>query len=104
VYDRRQDADKNVFRQTYEGLVGGVAGLLENVPRDEVATRTEISGPASNPRTSTWQTVINLVQNAFFKAILFGFEQEVEKRGGGEAAQRDDAAAAPDAAAKPDHD
>ena len=104
VYDRRQDADKNMFRQTYEGLVGGVAGLLENVPRDEVATRTDISGPASNPRTSTWQTVINLVQNAFFKAILPGFEQEVGKRGGGEAAKRDDAAADPDAAAKPDHD
>lgn len=34
VYDRRQDADEGVFQQIYEGLVGGVARLLENTPRD----------------------------------------------------------------------
>jgi hypothetical protein len=29
------------------------------------------------PQTSTWQTVIRLIQNAFFRAILPGFEKEV---------------------------
>lgn len=77
VYDARQDKEKNLFHKLYEGLVGGVAKLLENTPRDEVATRTEVSGPLESPRSSTWQTVVNLVTNAFFKAILPGFEKEI---------------------------
>jgi hypothetical protein len=77
VYDARQDHEKNLFRKVYEGLIGGIAKLLENRPRKEVATRTDISGPLENPQTSTWQTVVNLVKNGFFKAILPGFEKEI---------------------------
>ena len=79
VYDARQDSEKTLFRKLYEGLVGGVAKLLENTPRDEVATRTDVAGPLENPRASTWQTVVNLVTNAFFKAVLPGFEKEVRR-------------------------
>jgi len=77
VYDRRQDKEKSLFHQLYEGLVGGVAKLLQNRPRQEVATKVEISGTVENPKTSTWETVVNLVRNAFFKAILPGFERQV---------------------------
>jgi hypothetical protein len=80
VYDARQDHEKSLFHKLYEGLVGGLAKLLENTPREEVATRTEISGALKNPQTSTWQTVVNLVKNAFFKAILPGFEKEVRSQ------------------------
>ena len=45
VYDTRQDREKTLFRKLYEGLVGCVAKLLKNTPRDEVATRTDLSGP-----------------------------------------------------------
>ncbi len=77
VFDARQDKEKNLFHQLYEGLIGGVAKLLENRPREEVATKTDLSGPLKDPRIDTWETVINLVRNAFFKAILPGFEKEV---------------------------
>jgi hypothetical protein len=79
VYDARQDKEKGLFRRLYEGLVEGVGKLLENQPRDEVATRTEISGSVENPRSSTWQIITRLIQNAFFKAILPGFEREVSR-------------------------
>ncbi len=77
VYDRRQDKQKDIFRKMYEGLVGGVLGLLKNERRDAVATRADLSGQVENPETSTWQIIVNLVQNAFFKSILPGFEHEV---------------------------
>jgi hypothetical protein len=32
------------------------------------------------PQTSMWQTVINLIQNAFFKAVLPGFEKEIRSQ------------------------
>ncbi len=76
VYDSRQDKEKGVFRKLYEGIIGGVSWLFQNTPRDEVATNIEVSGKLSNPQTSTWDTIIGLVQNAFFKAILPGFERE----------------------------
>jgi Domain of Unknown Function (DUF748) len=77
VYDAQQDQEKNVFRKLYEGLVGDMAKLLENRAREEVATRTNISGTVEDPEASTWQTIINLIRNAFFRAILPGFEKQI---------------------------
>ena len=79
VYDRRQDAEKSMFRKLYEGLVGGISGLLQNRPRSEVATRVPISGDVEAPQTGTWETIVRLIQNAFFRAILPGFEKEVSQ-------------------------
>lgn len=76
VYDRRQDAGEGVMHQIYEGLVGGVARLLENPPRDSVATKAPITGPVDDPKVGTLQLVLRLIQNAFFRAILPGFEAE----------------------------
>jgi hypothetical protein len=76
VYDRKQDAGEGVMHQIYEGLVGGVARLLENPPRDAVATKATITGPVDNPKIGTLQLVLRLIQNAFFRAILPGFEAE----------------------------
>lgn len=79
VYDRRQDKEKGVFRKMYEGLIGGISSLLTNRPREEVATQVGISGDIESPQTSTWETVVGLIQNAFFRAILPGFEKEVSQ-------------------------
>jgi hypothetical protein len=77
VYDRRQDRDKTLFRKLYEMLVGGVAGLLKNSERQEVATVANVSGRIDGPRTSGWQIAARLVQNAFFRSILPGFDREL---------------------------
>lgn len=74
VYDPAQDKDKAMTKKLYEAVVGGVLGLFENEPRDEVATKTEVSGEVGNPQADTWQLVTKLVQNAFFNAILPGLE------------------------------
>jgi len=83
VVDHRQDRDKSLFRKLYEGLVGGISSLLTNRPRQEVATKVPVSGDIESPQTSTWETVLRIIQNAFFKAILPGFEKEVSQRSGG---------------------
>jgi len=76
VYDRRQDKEKGLFRKLYEGVIGGISWIFQNQPRDEVATTIPVSGKLSNPQTSTWETIVGVVQNAFFKAILPGFERQ----------------------------
>jgi len=79
VYDKRQDAEKSFFRKAYEALVGGVAHLLQNRQREEVATVADVSGQLGNPRTSTWQVIGRLIENAFIRAILPGFDREVAR-------------------------
>jgi hypothetical protein len=74
VYDPEKDQDKALSQKIYQAVVGGVLSLLENRPRDEVATTSDVSGPVENPQADTWQIIGKLVQNAFFKAILPGFE------------------------------
>ncbi|MDD2853426.1 MAG: DUF748 domain-containing protein [Desulfuromonadaceae bacterium] len=75
VYDRRKDMARGVSHQMYEMLIGGVATLLENRSHQEVATRVDIKGAVGNPETSTLQIVVELVRNAFFKAMLPSFEK-----------------------------
>jgi hypothetical protein len=82
VYDKRQDQEKSVFRKLYERLVGGVSKLLENRERSEVATKADISGPVSSPNSSTWQVIGRLIENAFIRAILPGFDQELSRATG----------------------
>jgi pentatricopeptide repeat protein len=77
VYDSKQDQEKNIFQKLYEAVVGGVSDLLENTPREEVATKVDMAGPLEDPQASTWQALVNLIQNAFFRAILPGFEREL---------------------------
>jgi Domain of Unknown Function (DUF748) len=76
VYDPEQDSGKPVGQQLYEALVGGAATVLENHSLDQVATRTDLSGPVENPGASTWQIMIGLLRNAFWRAILPGLDRQ----------------------------
>ncbi|BCA54023.1 hypothetical protein W02_11630 [Nitrospira sp. KM1] len=81
VYDPDQDKDKSLLQKLYEAVVGGTLELLANRDRKEVATQADVSGKIQRPETSTLQVVLKLIQNAFFKAILPGFEQEAKRAG-----------------------
>lgn len=76
VYDRRKDKDKSISHQMYEMMVGGAAKILKNRPRQQVATKVDISGSLKNPETSAWQITGQLLKNAFFRALLPSFEKE----------------------------
>jgi Domain of Unknown Function (DUF748) len=75
IHDPAQDQRDGLARKAYESVVGGLAGLFEN-QRDEVATQTDLSGPVEDPKASTFELLVKLVQNAFFEAILPGFDHE----------------------------
>jgi hypothetical protein len=75
VYDRAKDKNRGILHQMYEMMIGGVATILENRTHQEVATKIVIKGRANNPEISTWQIIGELLRNAFFKAIIPGFEK-----------------------------
>jgi hypothetical protein len=76
VYSPEQDKDKAFSAKVKEKVLSGVAKILKNRPRREVATIADISGPVGDTKTDTLRTVLRLVENAFFKAILPGFERQ----------------------------
>jgi hypothetical protein len=78
VYDPKQDAKKPFFKKLYEGLVEGLGDLFENRREDRVATVAKFSGPVGDPNSSVWQILGKTLENAFIRAILPGFEQEIE--------------------------
>ena len=75
VYDPEHDADKKTLKKLFEAVANGVLDLFTSPSTGQVATETDVSGPVEHPRSSTWQILETLVQNAFFKAILPGFEE-----------------------------
>jgi hypothetical protein len=75
VYDSKQEAGKSVGQKLYEMLVGGTAAVLQNRLEDQVATRAELSGPVQHPDASTWQIVVGLLRNAFWRALLPGLDR-----------------------------
>ena len=85
VYDKEQDADKTFGEKVKEKAIDVASKILKNHPRKDVATKADISGPLDSPQTSTWQVLVRLVENAFFKAIVPGLEREAgpSRRGRG---------------------
>ena len=77
VYNPEQDRDKGALKKVYERTLEGMSKILKNIPRKEVATVVRISGPIENPGGNTLEILGKLMQNAFFKAILPGFDREV---------------------------
>jgi hypothetical protein len=79
VYDPEQDRHKNFFRRVWEHIADGLAELLSNRQRDEVATIADLQGSLEDPEASNLQVLVNLIRNAFVEAILPGFERQREE-------------------------
>jgi hypothetical protein len=61
------------------GSAGRYAQLLEN-PREDVAAKVDVSGRLANPNVSIAETLVSLIRNAFFEAILPGFERQLAQK------------------------
>ena len=67
-------AEKGFGHRLYSGLVGIGAKVLKNRLRGEVATVVPISGRVDSPKVARWETVGRLLQNAFVKPLVPGYE------------------------------
>lgn len=83
IYSKAQDEDKPAVKKMYEKVVSGVARILRNREREEVATKADVLGRIDDPKVGTVEAVVKLVQNAFFKTILPGFDLEASRAGQG---------------------
>ena len=73
VYGDHKDHHKSYLQQGWEHIVDGIAYLLKNDDRREVATVARLSGKVTDPKANNFRVVLGLVRNGFFEAILPGF-------------------------------
>jgi len=74
VYDAEKDADKSFGQKIRQGIIGAVAWVLSNRPRNEVATTITLTGRIDSPQYSNWEAFVGMLKNAFISAIRPGFE------------------------------
>ena len=78
VYDWSKDKHKPLMHQAYEATIGAAAHLFKNSNTQKVATVMNLGGKLKSPDTSTWQAIVEVVQNAFIQAILPGFDRQMQ--------------------------
>ncbi|HEY1040045.1 MAG TPA: DUF748 domain-containing protein [Bacteroidia bacterium] len=58
------------FKQIlWETLIGSAAALLENKPKEQLATKVDISGRFDDPDINTWRAISFVLRNAFVRAL-----------------------------------
>jgi hypothetical protein len=70
----------NPLRVAWEATAGFVKNLFKNQPENQLATKVEFRGSIKDPKTSTLDTLINILHNAFVEAYKPQFEEAREKK------------------------
>jgi uncharacterized protein DUF748 len=71
---RWKEAHENPLKVIWETIVAGVAEILKNQPKDQIATRIPLSGDISNPDAGIFATIGNLLRNAYIQALFPSFD------------------------------
>jgi hypothetical protein len=83
VYSHEQEKHQPLVKKAYEAAVGAATHIFKNPSTQKVATQVNLSGKLSQPNMNTWQAIVEIVRNAFIKAILPGFERQVSTQQNG---------------------
>lgn len=68
-FTARGDKKGNVAAELWEKLVAGLAWLVKNRPRDQVATRIPFQGVFGDSQVGMWATIRNLFRHGFVRAF-----------------------------------
>ncbi len=72
--------NESLLSGLWESLVGAAAGIFENKPEAQIGTVIPLEGDVEHEQGSTWTAVVEIVKNAFFRALKPGLtEGEKEK-------------------------
>ena len=76
VLDWKKDVKKKggILQAAKEAVVGLFVKVVENPKTKKIATKVPISGNLNNPKTSSWETFVGVLKNAFIKAFTQGID------------------------------
>ncbi|MBF8743074.1 MULTISPECIES: DUF748 domain-containing protein [Pseudomonas] len=70
-----EDKDKGFFRSIWEALVGASETVLKNQPKNQFATRVELSGSVHQQDISGFEAFLQILRNGFIQAFNARYEQ-----------------------------
>jgi hypothetical protein len=70
IFTLKEVGEKDIFALFWEAMLGTVSEVIENQPRDQLATFIPVSGNFSGPDTDLLATLLNVLRNAFIRAYL----------------------------------
>ena len=68
-FNNLEDKNKGVLTRLWENVVQGLAWLVKNKSRDQVATRIPFQGRFGDPKVGLWATISNLFRHGFIRAF-----------------------------------
>ena len=77
VFQWEKERKKNILAVFWQAIVGGVATVFENHPKNQLATKVPISGSYTNSSIGIWTATGTLLQNAFIHALVPKLDQHV---------------------------
>jgi hypothetical protein len=81
VYNRRQEKARSLTHKIKELAIAGAVHLLKNPRTKKQASIVNVSGKLKKPNVSSRQTFVEVLRNAFIKAILPGFDRSAGTSG-----------------------
>lgn len=73
----KEDRDDNMLRKMWEGMVGTAGQVFKNQEEDQIATKINFEGNIENPDTSLWDTIANVLRNAFVRALQPAIDNQI---------------------------
>jgi len=73
----KEDKKDNVLRKLWEGIVGTAGAILTNPGEDQVATKIPLEGRLDDPNVRTWVAIVDLLRNAFIRALEPAIDREI---------------------------
>ncbi|MDB5102729.1 MAG: hypothetical protein JWP91_418 [Fibrobacteres bacterium] len=69
IFSPGKKDEGGVLETIWEAMVAGVTNIMENKPKQQVATQVPLAGKFSNPQAGIWRSVGYLLRNAFISAL-----------------------------------
>ena len=70
VFAWEKKRKKNILEVFWHAIVGGVATVFKNHPKDQLATKVPVSGSYTNSSVGIWTATATLLQYAFIHALV----------------------------------
>lgn len=74
----KEDKEDKLLRKLWEGIVGGAGAVLKNPREKQFATKIPLSGKLDDPTVRTWVAMIQVLRNAFIRALEPALDREVD--------------------------
>ncbi|NOT76326.1 MAG: DUF748 domain-containing protein [Cyclobacteriaceae bacterium] len=73
----KEDRKDNIFQKMWEAIVGTVADVFTNQPKDQFATKIPFKGDVKDPDANIWYAILTVIRNAFIQALQPSIDNEI---------------------------